>query len=202
MSRDVTQTYVYRLGASQVTIGRFTYGMDKKRILQWNEGANLTIGSFCSIAGGGAIFLGGGHRSDWVTTFPFGHIFQEHLGNPGVKGHPVTRGDVEIGHDVWMGENVTIMSGISIGSGAVIAANSHVAKSIEPYSIAGGNPARHIRYRFPEEVVDLLLRLRWWDLALADVREIATMLCQSPSVDLLNQLIKKFRDDEVVATTV
>lgn len=192
MPRDVAQIYEYRLGASRVTIGRFTYGVEKKRILQWNEGASLVVGSFCSIAGGGAIYLGGEHRSDWMTTFPFGHIFEEHLVRSKVKGHPMTRGDVKIGHDVWMGENVTIMSGCSIGSGAVIGANAHVVKSVEPYSVVGGNPARHLRYRFSSELIDLLLKLRWWDLELPDIKEISSTLCQSPSTDVLNRLIHRF----------
>ena len=193
MSRDVTQRYEYTLGASQIVIGRFTYGIEKKRILQWNEGANLFVGSFCSIAGGGAIYLGGGHRSDWITTFPFGHIFQQELGVPRVPGHPISNGDVLIGDDVWMGENATVMSGISIGSGAVIASNAHVVRSVEPYSIVGGNPARHIKFRFPDEIVSRLLKLRWWDLDLQEIRELAPMLCKSPSIDSLDGLIDRYR---------
>lgn len=75
------------------------------RIEQFGEGAKLKIGSFCSIAEGVVVFLGGNHRADWITTFPFGHIFQEDLGGEEIVGHPMTKGDVMIGNDVWIGQN-------------------------------------------------------------------------------------------------
>ena len=71
-------------------------------------------------------------------------------------------GHVVIGNDVWIADNVTIMSGIIIGNGAVVANNSHVIKNVEPYSIVGGNPARHIKYRFSEEQIKKLLEIQWW----------------------------------------
>ena len=81
-----------------------------------------------------------------------------------VEGYPHSNGDVNIGNDVWFGENVTVMSGIKIGDGAVIAANSTVVKDVEPYSISGGHPAKHIKYRFSEDVIKRLLEIKWWDI--------------------------------------
>lgn len=52
------------LGASPIQVGRFTYGFENISIKQWNEGAALRIGSFCSIAKEVVIFLGGNHRDD------------------------------------------------------------------------------------------------------------------------------------------
>jgi hypothetical protein len=65
------------VGNSEVEVVRFTYGVDGLSVREWGEGASLTIGAFCSIAEGAQIFLGGNHRTDWITTFPFGHIYQE-----------------------------------------------------------------------------------------------------------------------------
>jgi acetyltransferase-like isoleucine patch superfamily enzyme len=158
------------VGKSVVRIGRFSYGVDEKSILQWNEGRTLQIGAFCSIARGVTFFLGGNHRSDWVSTYPFGHIFKEELGTDVPVGHPATNGDIVIGNDVWIGDGATIMSGVTVADGAVIAANSHVVKDIGPYEIWGGNPAHKIRTRFSKEIVEQLLKLKWWDMPIESIR--------------------------------
>ncbi|MBY0480821.1 MAG: CatB-related O-acetyltransferase [Chitinophagaceae bacterium] len=73
------------------------------------------------------------------------------------------KGDIHIGNDVWIGYNATIMAGVTIGDGAIIATNSTVIKDVEPYSIVGGNPAIEIKKRFSTEMIDRLLKLKWWD---------------------------------------
>ncbi len=180
------------IGNSQVKIDRFTYGHENISIRQWGEGANLTIGSFCSIARSVTIFLGGNHRTDWITTFPFGHIYEDTIGKFDIKGHPSTNGDVIIGDDVWIGHGVTIMSGISIGSGAVIATNSNVVKDVGPYEIVGGNPAKKIKDRFSDELKERLLKLKWWELELEVIQNIAPILSSTPSVECLDELLEKY----------
>ncbi len=93
-------------------VGKYTYG--KPNIYSWGEGAKLVIGNFCSISNNCNVYLGGNHRTDWVTTYPFGHIHQRSFNNFNGVGHPSTKGDVIIGNDVWIGANVTIMSGVTI----------------------------------------------------------------------------------------
>ena len=181
------------VGNSPINVGRFTYGHGNVKILQWGEGAALTIGSFCSVASDVTVFLGGNHRLDWATTFPFGHIFIEELGGTEIKGHPTTKGDVVIGHDVWIGHSTTIMSGVSIGSGAVIAANSTVVKDVMPYEVVGGNPAKVIRSRFGKEITDLLLTLEWWNLPLDVIKVINKDLSVEPTVESLTSLIQKYK---------
>jgi acetyltransferase-like isoleucine patch superfamily enzyme len=145
-----------------MSFGKYTYGTPT---IHWkNNDAKLVIGNFCSISGNVNIYLGGNHRKDWVTTYPFGHIHQNIFNNFNGNGHPTTKGNVIIGNDVWIGSGSTIMSGIQIGDGAVIAANSHVVKDVPAYAVVGGNPSKIIKTRFSNEVVDLLLVLRWWDL--------------------------------------
>lgn len=187
------QTMEWFEGRSKVSVGRFTYGIETLTIHQWNEGAALRIGQFCSLARGAEVFLGGNHRTDWITTYPFGHVFQDLLETPEIEGHPATRGDVVIGNDVWIGSGAKIMSGVTIGDGAVIAAQALVTRDVAPYSIAGGNPCQPIRARFPDEISALLAALRWWDLPVEDIRRIAPLLSQAPTVALLHDLLARYR---------
>lgn len=181
------------VGNSPVTIGRFTYGVENLSVRQWGEGAALRIGAFCSIATSVTVFLGGNHRTDWITTFPFGHIFQSELGGAGIVGHPATNGDVVVGNDVWLAHGVTILSGVTIGDGAVLAANATVTHDVEPYGIVGGNPARLIRKRFDDTLIALLLELRWWDLPLEVIRAVSGRLCAPPTEAVLRELIAETR---------
>lgn len=157
-------------------IGKHTYMADTK--IHWNN-ANLTIGNFCSIASNLNIYLGGNHRTDWVSTYPFGHIHTDIFKNFNGEGHPRTNGNVVIGNDVWIGDNVTIMSGITISDGAVIACNSHVVKNVEPYAIVGGNPAKLIKYRFSAKQIKQLLKIKWWDWDDEKIDKFSPLLCNT-----------------------
>jgi len=181
------------IGKSHISIGRFTYGYNNLNIREWNEGASLKIGAFCSLADNISLFLGGNHKTDWITTYPFGHIYQDELGGTDILGHPSTNGDIVIGNDVWIGSGVTIMSGIQIGDGAVISANSHVVKDVAPYQIVGGNPAKLIKQRFENQIVEILLNLRWWDLPIENIKQIQKILSSTPSKYILQDLIDTYR---------
>lgn len=159
--RQIAQYLQTRYPPSQYPhyqIGKDTYG--NPRILSWGEGAILKIGSFCSIAEGVQIFLGGEHRTDWVTTYPFNVLWE--AGEP-IKGHPKTKGDVLIGNDVWIGAEAVILSGVRIGDGAVVGARAVVSRDVSPYTIVAGNPARAVKKRFKDETIQRLLDVRWWD---------------------------------------
>ncbi|CQB50497.1 Chloramphenicol acetyltransferase [Vibrio cholerae] len=78
-----------------------------------------------------------------------------------------------LGHDVWVGDGAFVRSGVTIGTGAVVAAGSVVVKDIQPYSIVGGNPAKHIKYRFESDVVDALLKLQWWTFRDEELRQLS-----------------------------
>jgi chloramphenicol O-acetyltransferase type B len=136
--------------------------------------AMLTIGSYCSIAKNVEIFLGGNHRIDWVSCYPFPAFFDvaSHIND-----YVITRGDVTIGSDVWLCQNVTILSGISIGNGAVVANGAIVTKDVVPYEIVGGNPAKHIRWRFDEPTREALLKSAWWDWPEDEVLGVVDKLC-------------------------
>jgi len=155
--------------------GKYTYG--ELDIKKWGNETKLVAGKFCSIANNVTIYLGGNHRTDRVTTYPFGHIFEEVFNEFDGAGHPSTKGDVIIGNDVWICDNVTIMSGVTIGDGAVLAKNSHVVKNVEPYSIVGGNPAKFIKYRFTPEQINKLLEIKWWDWDDEKINKYTPFLC-------------------------
>ncbi len=160
-----------------MTFGKYTYG---NPTTHWkNENAKLIVGNFCSIAQNVNIYLGGNHNTQWVTTYPFGHIHKNIFNNFNGDGCPSTKGDVIIGNDVWIGANVTIMSGIKIGDGAVIANNSHVVKDIEPYSLVGGNPAKLIKYRFTQEQIEKLLEIKWWYWDDEKINKFTPLLCNN-----------------------
>jgi acetyltransferase-like isoleucine patch superfamily enzyme len=157
--------------------------------IHFSEEANLVIGKYCSIAACLTILLGGNHRSDWISTYPFGHVPDSDWGVV-PKNHLTTKGDVIIGNDVWIGYDVTILSGIHIGSGAVIAAKSVVTRDVKAYSITAGNPAKHKIYRFSADVRRELLNMQWWNWPDEKVRQ-AIPLLQSNDIDGLTKLRKK-----------
>lgn len=130
------------------------------------NGDKLSIGKFCSIACGARfIFTSANHRLDALSTYPFPIFFdewgRENVGN--ITEAWTNKGDITVGNDVWIGYEAVILSGVTIGDGAVIGARAVVTKDVVPYAIVGGVPAKTIRKRFPQEVEDELLRLRWWD---------------------------------------
>ncbi len=73
------------------------------------------------------------------------------------------RSRVKTGHDVWIGHNAVVMGGVTVGDGAVIGAGAVVTHDVAPYEIVGGVPARHIGWRYEEDIIAALRRIRWWD---------------------------------------
>jgi acetyltransferase-like isoleucine patch superfamily enzyme len=170
-------------------IGAYTYGVPE--ILHWGENANLIIGKFCSIADNVKIFLGGNHRMDWVTTYPFSAFPEYFPKAKSITGHPSTKGDVVIGNDVWLGHSCTILSGVTIGNGAIVGAGAVVTKNIGDYEIWAGNPAVFIKKRFLDDIIDELLIEKWWDLPIEEIMENINVFCESPK--LKNNNIEMFK---------
>ena len=136
------------------------------------------IGRYCSIARGTNI-VNGHHPVHSVTTSPYHYSgwYKNNLpaemryAGPDVP-FPRDYGRGKIGNDVWIGSHCVIRSGISIGDGSVIASGSVVVKDVPPYTIVGGNPAKPIRMRFEQEIVDRFVTLQWWSYSPESFRDI------------------------------
>jgi len=120
---------------------------------------------------------GANHRINAITTYPF-NIME----NGWEKSAPSLsdlklKGDTIIGNDVWIGQNVTVLPAVHIGDGAIIGANSVVAKDIPPYSVAVGNPCEVKRKRFDEDLIEYLLKIKWWDWSAEKIFKNMEALC-------------------------
>ncbi|MBR2252687.1 MAG: CatB-related O-acetyltransferase, partial [Neisseriaceae bacterium] len=124
--------------------------------------------------GAGVEFVmnGANHPMNGVSTFPF-YIFAGFPQTPPPVNELPIKGDTVVGNDVWIGQNTVILPGVHIGDGAIIGANSVVGSDIPPYTIALGNPTRLLRKRFDDELIDLLLQLKWWH---KDIKQIQTLI--------------------------
>ncbi len=151
-----------------VSVGRhsFGYGVDTFQI--YMEGARIEVGAFCSIHRESRVLAGSEHVTTRASTFPFNaQLFDPAAGN---RGEAIDRGPTVIGNDVWIGIGAIILSGVTLGDGAVIGAGALVSKSVAPYAVVAGNPAQVIRYRYPRDVQDRLLALRWWEWSEEELR--------------------------------
>jgi len=140
----------------------------------------VVVGNFASVAPDADFYVGGLHRTEWVSQYGLRAM----LDLPGAHEDGFThgRGDIVVGSDTWVTNGCTVMSGVTIGDGAVVGTKAVVAKDVRPYAVVVGNPAREIRRRFSDEQVDALLRIRWWDWPTETVRQHVELIC-SPDVD-------------------
>ena len=121
-----------------------------------------TIGAFCSF--GHNVSVGPSqHPLDWLSSSPFQYVERLAL-VPGQRLYKYTNEPTFVGNDVWIGNNVTIKDGVKIADGCIIGSNAVVTHDTPPYAIVAGVPAHIIRYRFPPEIIEKLLILKWWDL--------------------------------------
>ncbi|MCW2270314.1 Chloramphenicol acetyltransferase [compost metagenome] len=134
---------------------------------------NTTVGRFCSIAS--RVVVGGArHPIEYVSTSPVFLAHKESIKKKFSRHDYRWEPKTVIGHDVWIGEGVYVKGGVTIGVGAVVGMGSVVTKDIPPYAIYAGNPARLIRYRFTEPVIEGLLESRWWEFSDGELTSVAT----------------------------
>ena len=177
-----TVTYVKpTIKNRNIIVGDFTYFSDvdfEKHVTHFYEfyGDKLIIGKFCQIASGVEFIMNGAnHQMNCASTFPF-YIFENwNEKAPSLDKLPL-KGDTIIGNDVWIGQNSVILPGVKIGDGAIIGMESVVGSDVEPYTIVAGNPAKIIRKRFDEELIELMLKLKWWDLPVEEIMKLIPLL--------------------------
>lgn len=132
----------------------------------------LIIGKFCSIACGTKfLFNSANHTLKSLSTYTFPLFYEDwNLEKSNITTAWDNKGDIIIGNDVWIGYEAIIMAGVHVGNGAIIAAHAVVTKDVQPYTIVGGVPARFIRKRFNEEIIQELEKLKWWNWPIEKIR--------------------------------
>jgi acetyltransferase-like isoleucine patch superfamily enzyme len=180
--RAVTHDHVYRLatGRPVLGIGALSYTgrlhiydyLDTMPAAQ--EAGFIEIGRCCSVGYDVTMHVYGGHDYRNVSTSPLVGLVDYKEYYPAIP-----RETIRIGNDCWIGNGVCILSSVTIGDGAVIGAQAVVAKDVPPFSIVVGNPARVIKYRFPEEQIEALLEIAWWNWPLEKIRDNAALLLRN-----------------------
>lgn len=141
------------------SVGKYSY------IGRNNGVTNAQIGNYCSI--GSFVTIGGGvHPLNRISTSP---LFYD-IGNDWRTSDFISKDNKEVdqlltvvGNDVWIGDYSYIKAGVTVGDGVIIGAGAVVTKDVLPYAVVGGVPARVIRYRFSQEIINALLGIKWWD---------------------------------------
>ena len=178
-----------------IIVGDFTYIADLEfeshvtHFYPWSRD-KLIIGKFCQIASGVEFVMNdANHQMNAVSTFPFYTLEGWEMDAPDSTDMPF-KGDTVIGNDVWIGQNAVILPGVHIGDGAIIGANSVVGSDVDPYTIVVGNPAKPLRKRFDTELIELLLRFKWWDKSIDEINKLIPFLTYS-ELDKVKDEIKK-----------
>lgn len=162
------------------------------------------VGRYCSI-GSRVDVMGNAHPSNWISTSPaFYRRKRSRIYRSDRDFFPHFKdvaAQVEIGHDVWVGNEVLFSHGVKVGTGSIIAARSVVTRDVPPFAIVAGVPARVVRLRFEEHIVERLLKSRWWLWPIncwdaADPRDVARFL---DLVDIVVGTTKPMKENRVTA---
>ena len=128
------------------------------------NGDKLIIGKFCSIACGTKFLMNcGNHTLHSLSTYTFPLFGEEWEHKMNVKDSWDNKGNITIGNDVWIGYEAVILSGVTIGDGAIIGTRAVVTKDVPPYAIVGGSPAKVLKKRFSDDIIEKLLKIKWWN---------------------------------------
>ena len=155
------------------SVVRYLHGDEVSR--QWEprwEIDELYIGDYVCIGAEVVILMGGNHthRVDWFCLYPFMDVIEDAY---------IGKGDTHIEDGVWLGMRAMVMPGVTIGEGAVVAANSVVTKDVAPYSLVGGSPAKVVKYRFDESVIDELISFKIYEWPEEKFEALRKHLCNS-----------------------
>ena len=161
-------TLLENASLQDTTIDSYSY-VGQRSILK-----NVSLGRFCSLGPDLKIGLASHPLGNFVSTYPAFYSPSNEGCAIQMRSDKIFKDEIKktiIGHDVWLGASVIIPGGIKIATGSVIAAGSVVVKDVEPYSVNGGNPARFIRYRFPQTIIEKLIQSKWWEWPLSMIKE-------------------------------
>lgn len=165
-----------------IVAGNCSYGVIN--LIDFKEGLKLYIGNCCSFGKNLTICLGGEHRYDSLSSFPFQSFVNGSIRNK-------AKGDIVIDDDVWIGINVTILSGVHISRGTIIAAGSVVTKDTEPYGIYGGVPARLIKKRFSDDIIKKISQIDYKKIDYNNISKCSELLEETATIDNIDGLMEK-----------
>lgn len=170
-------------------VGKYTYGLNLNNVLyDSTDDCKLIIGSHCSIAQYVKFILASEHPYEGISTYPFKVKFL------GYEKEAASKGNIIIKDDVWIGLHSIILSGVTIGQGAIVAAGSVVTKDVPPYAIVGGNPAKVIKYRFEQAIIDELIKFDFSVLTEEKIKKIGEKLYTKLTVDNVKEIIAEIRE--------
>lgn len=195
----------YKRDFLSISCGKYSYGHPRLEVAGGGDKPrSLSIGEYCSIAFDCVFFVGwqGRHPMDTMSTFPLHALFSE---IPTDKGSYNKGGveslynekdlDLSIGNDVWIGARTVVMAGVKIGNGAVIGTGSIVTKDVPPYAIVAGVPAKIIKYRFGQQIIDRLEATKWWEFEPSFLKDVLGSLALSTSVELCLDILERVRSE-------
>ncbi len=179
-----------------IIIGNYTYYDDPEDSENFERnvlyhfpfvGDRLIIGKFCALARGVKFIMNGAnHKMNGFSTYPF-FAFQNGWENVSPQpGELPYKGDTIVGNDVWIGYEAVIMPGVTVGDGAIVAAKSVVVSNVAPYTIVGGNPAKCIRQRFSDEIIQSLVEIAWWNWKIEKITRNLGIIVAADIKSLLN----------------
>lgn len=153
-------------------VGKHSYGMNKCVF----GSCTCTIGSFCSFGPDSKIGVSQ-HVTSGISLHPFAYekAYGDFIEQDYMEEYYKLNKPIKIGNDVWIGANAIIFPGVNIGNGAIIAAGSIVRDDVPPYAIVAGVPAKIRKYRFPEEQINKLQKIQWWNLEDESIKRIAPL---------------------------
>jgi acetyltransferase-like isoleucine patch superfamily enzyme len=155
---------IAKFDTNLVSVGIGTYG--ELNVVSFSNDCKLKLGNYISIAQEVTFLLNVEHYTNHISAYPF-KVKTLHI----QKAEAFSKGDIVVDDDVWIGYGATILSGVHIGQGAIVAAGAVVTKDVPPYAIVGGVPAKVIKYRFSEEIINELLKVDYSKLTEEQIKD-------------------------------
>ena len=173
----------------QVYAGRYSYG--EISVVMFNTVDRLLIGDFVSIANGVRFLIGGEHCTQNLLTVPVDILITKSFR----YNDTISRGGVTIGNDVWIGTNAIILGGVKVGQGAIIGAGAVVAKDIPSYAVVVGNPARVVKYRFSEDLIQKMLKIDFSRIDTSFLSSNMPLLYSEDMNESIDKIIKNLKSE-------